>query len=305
MTICENIRGNFMRILVKVLFAIFLIACSKNEPSVKASEQANLLVSNANIIDSSVSTVSAQPASAPSDLTNKTLASSGKTSTSLIPEEVEKYVRELDAINRNPNANEGVEGLLQLGRKASGALFLRIKEGTSDVLEDLSEEDFQKVSRKMKGFMVNREETLNVDPIPDFFLALAKRSSDQASVDFFEAYSKTKPGGGWAVYTEQQTDYGGCIRFGSRNLVNTYELWDAYKNKYPTRYTDEVRNIIHDVEFSLEDATCACGDKKSAILEFETFIRAFPNSKSSTRLRERINQITQGKSNLREHCISG
>jgi hypothetical protein len=88
------------------------------------------------------------------------------------------------------------------------------------------------------------------------------------------------------------------------SLVNTYAWWDGFRNKYPTRYQKEVRNIIHDIEFEL-DGTCACEDNKSVILELEAFVRAFPNAMITPRLRERLDQIRQGKSDMREHCHSG
>lgn len=225
--------------------------------------------------------------------------------TPMIPNEVEQYALELNVISNNPSASKGVEELLQLGRKASDALMMpsssRSEEGC--VLELLSEEDFQMVVRKMKGFTVNRQEVVFVEPEPDFFIALAKRSRDQASLDFFEAYKTTKPRG-WSIYVEQQTDYSGCIRFGSMSLVDTYKRWSTFSNRYPTRYKKEAAKFIRDVEEDL-DGTCACYDKESVIREFDAFILAFPRSKIATRLRERIDQIHRGQSNIREDCISG
>jgi len=216
-----------------------------------------------------------------------------------IPEEVEVYSRELNIISNNPNANKGVEGLLQLGRKASDALVRSLSPGKADILESLSEDEFQAVVLKMKGFSVNRQETVFVEPDPNFFIALAKRSGDQASVDFFEVYRKTK-----FAYFRQQTDYNGCYLFGTLTMVDSYKQWVTYNKKYPTRYPEEVRNFIRDIEEELTGGTCACDDKESALREFEAFIQAFPHSKITTRIHERINQIHQGKSDIREHCIN-
>jgi hypothetical protein len=224
--------------------------------------------------------------------------------TSMIPEEVDVYARELKIVSNDANAGIGIEGLLKLGEKASVALVLPHNPGEADVLEQLSEEDFQAVIFKMKGFSVNREETVFVEPDPEFFIALAKRASDKVSVEFFEAYRKTKPNG-WPIYIEQQTDYSGCIRYGTMDLVNTYTLWNTYSNKYPTRYKKEVMNFIQEVEDDLTGGTCACDDKDSGLRELEAFIRAYPRAKITTRLREKVNQIHQGKSDIREHCLSG
>jgi hypothetical protein len=223
---------------------------------------------------------------------------------SMIPEEVDIYSRELKIISNDAKTGVGVEGLLKLGKKASDALVRPPSPGGADVLERLSEEDFQAVILKMKGFSVNRQETVFVEPDPAFFIALAKRAGDQASVEFFEAYRKTKPNG-WPVYIEQQTDYSGCIRYGTMSLVDTYTLWDTYSKKYPTRYPKEVMSFIRDIEDDLTESTCACDDKESVLREFETFIRAFPRARITARLREKVNQIHQGKSDIREHCLSG
>ena len=215
------------------------------------------------------------------------------------PAEVEAYSRELVMISSNPNAGGGVEGLLRLGRDASYALVMPPKGSEASVQESLSDEALQALSLKMRGFMIDAD----MEPEPDFFLALAKRSNDPANVEFFEAYKKTKPEK-WPVYVEQQTDYSGCTRYGILSLVNTYALWDGYRNKYPARYQKEVRDFIHDIEFEL-DGTCACKDYKSVTIELETFIRKFPQAKITARLRERLDQIRQGKSDMGEHCHSG
>lgn len=216
-----------------------------------------------------------------------------------IPEEVEIYSRELNIESNNANAGIDVEGLLRLGQKASDALVRSPSPGKADILERLNEEEFQAVVLKMKGFSVNRQETVFVEPDPSFFIALAKRSGDQASVDFFEVQKKTE-----FAYFRQQTDYNGCYLFGTLSMVDSYTQWITYSKKYPTRYPKEVMNFIRDVEEDLTGGTCACDDKESALREFEAFIRAFPNAKISTRVSERINQIHQGKSDIRESCIN-
>ncbi|MDD5058852.1 MAG: NHL repeat-containing protein [Sideroxydans sp.] len=215
------------------------------------------------------------------------------------PAEVDAYSRELEIISSNPNAGGGVEGLLRLGRDAAYALVMTPKDSEISVRESLSDEALQALSLKMKGFMSDAD----MEPEPDFFLALAKRSNDPANVEFFEAYKNTMPEK-WPVYVEQITNYSGCTRYGTLSLVNTYALWDGYRNKYPTRYQNEVRNLIHDIEFEL-DGTCACNDLKSVTLELETFIRKFPHAKIAARLRERLAQIRHGKSDMREHCQPG
>lgn len=87
-------------------------------------------------------------------------------------------------------------------------------------------------------------------------------------------------------------------------MVDSYRQWVKYNNKYPTRYTKDVMNHIRDIEEDFSDGTCACDDKKSVLREFEAFAQAFPLSKITPRVRERIHQIQQGKSDIREHCVN-
>lgn len=217
-----------------------------------------------------------------------------------IPQEVEIYSRKLNTFSNSGATGLGVEGLLRLGRNAANALIIPPDGAGVDVLERLSEDDFQAVILKMKGFSVNRQETVFVDPIPSFFIALSKRAGDQASTEFFEILGKIEHS-----YVRQQTDYGGCYLFGSLGLVNSYQLWDSYNKKYPARYPNEVMSFKRAVEIDLADGACACEGKESALREFNAFIRAFPGARISARIRERINLIEQGKSEIREHCISG
>lgn len=217
----------------------------------------------------------------------------------MIPEEVDIYFRELNIVLNNPNAGKGVEGLLRMGRSASDVLVRPSIPGKADILESLSEEEYQTVVLKMKGFSVNRQETVFVEPNPSFFISLAKRSGDKASVDFFEIYKKTE-----FAYFRQQTDYNGCYLFGTLSMVDSYSQWIKYRNKYPTRYQKEVTNLIRNIEDDITSGTCACDDKKSALREFEAFIAAFPHEKIAARIRERIEQIHKGKSDIRENCIN-
>lgn len=221
-----------------------------------------------------------------------------------VPDEVEQYSRELGIVSTNPVAGAGVEALLRLGRDASDALVRRPKGDGLNVMEQLNDEEFQDVSLKMKGFLVNREETVYVEPDPEFFASLAKRTGDQVSVDFFDVYGKTIRKT-WPVYIEQQTDYSGCIRYGTTSLVDAYARWDTYRKKYPARYAEEVTNFIVEIEDYLASGTCACADKQSVVRELKAFIRAFPGAGIAPRIKERINEIRRGKSDVREHCQSG
>lgn len=270
-----------------LIIVILLLACSENEHIATNSSQEN----------SSISSSEKNQAISPAADINTPVTS--------LPEEIDNYARELVNMQNTPNAGAGVYGLWKLGQMASKSLIQSPFGGDVNILERLNKGQLKDVINKMKGYFVNREEVIFAEPDPVFFLALAKRANDQSSIDFFENLNKTKPGGIWPVYVQQQTDFSGCIRFGSMSLLETYTLWDAYMNKYPSRYADEVHSILGDVRSDLSTGTCACDSAKLAIDEFEAFIQAHPNAEITSRLRERVNQYKQGKSDLREHCISG
>ena len=217
----------------------------------------------------------------------------------VIPDQVNVYYRELILAQNNPKASKGIEELLRLGRAASDALVRPTIPGKSDILESLSEKEYQEVIHKMVGFSVNREETVFVEPNPSFFIDLAKHSGDQASIDYFETYKKTN-----LVYVSQQTDYNGCYLFGTLSMVDSFSQWKNYSQKYPNRYQKEVLNSLKEIEDDITSGTCACGDKQSALREFEAFVKLYPNEKITKRIRERVEQIHRGESDIRENCIN-
>lgn len=288
-----------MRTLSVAILFVLLTSCTKEDDTPTISKQSELH-NSITTPHTTASSVMTYPTSAPT--AGLTPATNQLSHT--IPEEVELYSRELNIIGKNPHARNYVEGLFGMGRKASKALLANPKKGYNSILESLSEENFNAVSDKMKGFLVGIQEIVVVEPEPDYFLNLAEQSDDQASVDFFKNYKKTISDTTYPVYIKQITDFGGCRRYGTMSLVHTYSIWDNYKKKYPARYKTDVDKFIHDVESEFE-GTCACDDIASVIKELEAFIQAFPHAKITTRLRERVNQIRQGKGDIREHCLPG
>ncbi len=67
----------------------------------------------------------------------------------------------------------------------------------------------------------------------------------------------------------------------------------------------EVQKIIRNLEYDLTEGTCACGGVEEVVQEFQAFVRVFPHSILAKRLRERIDQIKKGKSDIRWMCING
>jgi hypothetical protein len=65
----------------------------------------------------------------------------------------------------------------------------------------------------MKGFVVNREETVFVQPDTNFWVTLAGSKGQNADQQFFQLQKKTYPDSVWPAYVQQQTDYSGCTDF--------------------------------------------------------------------------------------------
>ncbi len=210
------------------------------------------------------------------------------------------YSRSLVAFRTGASHDLKLSDVLRLGEAAAGAL-----NGPDGVLENLSDADYAAVVAKMAGFVVRRIEVVWVEPDPNFFLKLARARGDRASVEFFDAYEQTVPGGMWSVYIQRQTDYSGCVSFGSLSLVATYRRWTAYRQRFHNRYTDEVANFIREVEEVLTRDTCACEGKEAVLREFGGFVHAFPSAPITPRVRERMKRVADGETDIRFNCISG
>ena len=140
------------------------------------------------------------------------------------------------------------QGRLEAAFGAIGPLreaLLRSADGRY-TLESLSEQEFTTLSRELVGLIVNRDEIVFVEPDVTFFRRLAARG-DRADRAFFAALSSTYPESVWPVYIEQQTDYGGCTRFGSGTLVSTYFTWAAVRRQYPKRYGEATASHLNDI----------------------------------------------------------
>jgi hypothetical protein len=171
-------------------------------------------------------------------------------------------------------------------------------------LESLPEGEFQ-ILRKLPGAIINRDETVFVEPDPDYFVKLAAARGDPADRAFFSALKMTRSQSVWPVYIEQQTDYSGCIRFGSMSLVETYRTWSGFQRRFGGRYAAGVRKEIDDVLQALTTATCACRDLASAERELQRFQRDFPASPARAATDRRLQAIRGGRSDIRANCVSG
>jgi hypothetical protein len=172
-------------------------------------------------------------------------------------------------------------------------------------LEGLTPDAFAQLQRDLRGLVVNREETLIVQPDADFFLSLAERVGTPADRRFFSAYKRTYANSVWPMYVEQQTDYSGCTRFGEGMLVGAYRLWLDVLRELPGAYNAPAELEWLKVEHELATSTCACGDRSSVERELQQFLDDFPAAPVRSVVAQRLREIKEGRSNIRLQCISG
>jgi hypothetical protein len=172
-------------------------------------------------------------------------------------------------------------------------------------LETLSEVEFDRLAGDLRGVVLGRSEIVFVEPDAPYFAKLAATDGDEADRAFFEALTATRPRPVWSVYVEQQTDFSGCIRFGSMALVDTYRRWLEFRRQFPDRYAAGVRAEIDAVSFQLTESTCACGDLASVERELDRFVRDYPSAPIRSKVEIRLKAVRARTSLVRANCKSG
>lgn len=217
---------------------------------------------------------------------------------------VDAYRAAITSAETRP-ADRAIETALAALEKVSEALTRARDNQLQTALESLSEEEFVRLKRDLPGALVNREETIFVEPDPDYFLKLAGAYGGPADRNFFAAFKATRPDSVWPVYVEQQTDYSGCTAFGSGKLVEAYRVWDEFRTMFPDRYVVSALEQLEDVSRELTDSTCACGDSASVEAEMQRFIRVFPPSTVRSQVADRLEELHAGRTKIRLNCKSG
>jgi hypothetical protein len=126
------------------------------------------------------------------------------------------------------------------------------------------------------------------------------------SLDFFDAFRETRDSvsAAWPAYIEQTTDFSGCTRFGSLELVRCYRLLTRFRTLHPQRYRDRIEDLLSPIEEEFTDGKCACGGVEDMEKEFRAFLREFPKSSIAPRVRERLHDLEAGTPKMKDHCLS-
>lgn len=173
------------------------------------------------------------------------------------------------------------------------------------VVEQLSNADYEYVVQNMKGFVVHRTEVIIIEMDSKFFTNLAEKIGEDQDRLYFNYIKKVKPNGYWPVYMERQTDLGGCIKYGDGTLSRLYEEGPTILQKVDKYYRAELDKTISEIGSKFTTGSCACRDAQYVTKEFQEFIKINKDAPIIDKVKNRLESIKQGSSNIRFHCVGG
>ena len=173
-----------------------------------------------------------------------------------------------------------------------------------DEIESLSGANYSLLLKKMKGFTVNREEILFIEPKAEFFIRLAQTHGTRSDLTFFTLLHQIKPGNVWRVYIAPQTDVTGCTIYGSGVLTKLYGKALRFKKTYPRAFTADINDEIDEIIQQFSEGGCSCGSRSGVVREFQLFIRTFPRDKHTPKVKEALKTFID-RGDFRFNCHSG
>lgn len=181
----------------------------------------------------------------------------------------------------------------------------QIDDERTDELENLTEANYALVKKRMRGFLVNRDEIIYVKPDVNFFKKLSKRLGTESDVAFFTFLGELRTDSVWSNYIQQQTDYSGCTLYGKGILTRLYGKAKQFRKQHLSAYVVDINEEIEKMKSEFAEDTCACGDSNSVIKEFQLFMKTFPADKITPIVKKRLREIQNKKTSFRFNCISG
>jgi hypothetical protein len=189
-----------------------------------------------------------------------------------------------------------VESLMRKGKSVAEEIY---------ELESLTDAEYALLEKKMKGFVVNREEVLVINPDLAFFEQLAATRGTKTDAAFFALMREIRPGNVFAAYIEMQTDVTGCTIYGNGVPTALYGKALRFKKTYPRAYVADIDEEINEIlNVFTRESVCACGDGNSVRREFRLFLRTFPKDKNTSLVRKHLANLEKNKEN-RFNCQSG
>jgi hypothetical protein len=211
---------------------------------------------------------------------------------STVPEAVAHYARDLDLVMKGPGPTS-LERVFEEGVSAAQDLTHQLER-----FDDLT---YHSVQHMMTGFTVFREEALVAEPLPDFFLKLAREKGTSADQAFFETLQRTYPDSIWPAYKQPVTDYSACVIFDGKTLTDLYGAWLEFQKSYPYNYRPATQKELTAIE-EAATGTCACGDEDSVITELAAFSNAYPAARIAPQVASQLEAVRSGTSNIRFNC---
>lgn len=173
-----------------------------------------------------------------------------------------------------------------------------------DEIEALSEADYSLLERKMKGFTINRQEILFIEPVSKFFLNLSRKQGTATDIAYFTLMRKITPDDVWAAYIQQQTDVTGCTIYGNGLLTRLYGQILSFRRAYPKSFMKELNDERDGILEAFSESSCSCGDMKGVLNEFRLFIRTYPKDKNTPKIKMSLARLKKHR-DFRFNCHSG
>lgn len=212
-----------------------------------------------------------------------------------LPAGVDNYASELHEIE-NTRGRQSLEDLFELGIEVGPRL--------QGIANSLDAPQLKALREEMRGFVIERGENASVHPSADFFLKLARKKGTRVDREFFDLYARTEPdsNGGQPAYITPNGNAPGCTRFDGPLMIALYRGWLGFRTAHPEDYAAAAQNEIDRLTTELRGGTCACGSKEQVIAALEKFSAAFPDVPMTPMLRDRIERIRRGTSQIRFEC---
>lgn len=211
------------------------------------------------------------------------------------------YLAELARIEA-ATTPQSLEPLLEKAEAVQGALMeIPAGLGGEAGIESYSEAEFSALQQRLRGIHAQRGVEIYVQPLPNFFSALAAahgRPADQAYFALYQAYWGEQL---FPVYMEPRATVVGCVKYGDGLLNRLYGDWQRYARTYPEAYRTSVQQMLKDFEEVFSLGTCACGDRDSVVRELRQFSREQSGSPAAA-AGQRWRELKAGEEKLPVRC---
>jgi hypothetical protein len=227
----------------------------------------------------------------------------------LLPEVAVRAAEVTSLVRRAGEFGDEVSRIEASGRTAPLEELLRrgneLASELKPVIEQLSDQDFGSVERGMRGYVVNREEVILIEPDTRFFSKLARKIGTALDRLYFDYMLEVRPNGYWPAYLTRQTDAGGCVEFGSGSLSTLYKEGSALLPKLAGYYRNQLEKALEDLSRQVTVGTCACGTIMSVKKELRIFVEMNPNAPVAGVVRARMKALERGAHAVTENCVGG